>query len=56
MIIKIKLKKPLRRRMMVFKDVVNLELNEKELTIDNKGHTQVYGRNLFSKVIILDKK
>lgn len=56
MTIKIKLKKPLRRRMMVFKDVINLELNENQLTVTNKSYTQTYGRNLFSKVIILDKK
>lgn len=56
MTIKIKLKKPLRRKMMVLKDVIKLELNEKELIVTNKGHVQVYGKNLFSKVIIIDKK
>ena len=27
-----------------------------QLTVTNKSYTQTYGRNLFSKVIILDKK
>lgn len=56
MTVKIKLKKLLGRRMMVFKDVIHLELDENQLTVTNKGYIQTYGRNLFSKVIILEKR
>lgn len=56
MTIKIKLRKPLRRKMMVIKDVVKLELNENELIVTNKSYMQSLGKNLFSKVIIVDKK
>lgn len=56
MTIKIELNKPLNRRMIVLKNVVKLELNENELIVINKEHMKSYERNLFTKVIILDKK